>query len=112
MAVASVLAMMVRGQGRGVLEAARHGPGMEMPSVATTSPSYASFGKRKSLVSIFCSSPEMRETHVWAAWEAGSGWVYWTWKAENADEWSYQAGLNLGWIPQDPNQRIFPGICG
>ena len=47
-----------------------------------------------------------------AAWEAGSGWVYWTWKAENADEWSYQAGLNLGWIPWDPNQRIYPGICG
>jgi len=47
-----------------------------------------------------------------AAWETGGGWIYWTWKAENADEWSYQAGLNLGWIPRDPNQRLYPDICG
>lgn len=46
-----------------------------------------------------------------AAWEAGGGWIYWTWKVEDADEWSYQAGLNFGWIPRDPTQRIYPGIC-
>jgi len=55
---------------------------------------------------------ETRYSCILAAWEAGSGWVYWTWKAENADEWSYQAGLNLGWIPWDPNQRVHPDVCG
>ncbi|GLB40440.1 putative brix [Lyophyllum shimeji] len=39
-----------------------------------------------------------------------SGWVFWTWKAENADEWSYQKGLEGGWIPQDPTDRKYPGI--
>ncbi|KAF8071947.1 glycoside hydrolase family 5 protein [Lyophyllum atratum] len=40
-----------------------------------------------------------------------SGWVFWTWKAENADEWSYQKGLEGGWIPRDPTNRLYPGIC-
>ncbi|TFK40345.1 glycoside hydrolase family 5 protein [Crucibulum laeve] len=39
------------------------------------------------------------------------GWVFWTWKAENADEWSYQKGLEGGWIPQDPTNRLYPNIC-
>lgn len=46
------------------------------------------------------------------SFEAGSGWIYWTWKAEYADEWSYSAGLNYGWIPSDPNQRVYPNVCG
>ncbi|TFK72886.1 glycoside hydrolase family 5 protein [Pluteus cervinus] len=44
--------------------------------------------------------------------ESIQGWVYWTWKAENSDEWSYQKGLEGGWIPQDPTNRIYPNICG
>lgn len=32
-------------------------------------------------------------------------------QAENADEWSYQKGLQGGWIPQDPTNRLYPGIC-
>lgn len=70
--------------------------------------------------------------------EALQGWVYWTWKArvffslsntqsssvlnrlpslisfsqaENADEWSYQKGMEGGWIPQDPTERLYPGLC-
>ncbi|KAJ6619730.1 glycoside hydrolase family 5 protein [Mycena sp. CBHHK59/15] len=39
------------------------------------------------------------------------GWVYWTWKAENSDDWSYQKGLEGGWIPQDPTDRLYPNIC-
>jgi hypothetical protein len=34
------------------------------------------------------------------------GWIFWTWKAENADEWSYQKGLEGGWIPKDVEERI------
>lgn len=45
-------------------------------------------------------------------WYLGDGWVYWTWKAENADDWSYQAGLKYGWIPQDPTARQYPDVCG
>ncbi|KAJ3489581.1 hypothetical protein NLI96_g2026 [Meripilus lineatus] len=45
-------------------------------------------------------------------YEKGAGWIQWTWKAENADEWSYQAGLANGWIPQNPTSRQYPNICG
>jgi len=45
------------------------------------------------------------------SYEAGVGWLQWTWKTEVADEWSYQAGLANGWIPQNPTQRKFPNIC-
>ncbi|KAI0297553.1 exo-1-3-beta-glucanase [Multifurca ochricompacta] len=45
-------------------------------------------------------------------YEKASGWIMWTWKAENADEWSYQAGLSNGWIPQNPTSLQFPSICG
>ncbi|KAL1697062.1 glycoside hydrolase family 5 protein [Schizophyllum commune] len=43
--------------------------------------------------------------------EAVSGWVMWTWKAENSDDWSYQKGLEGGWIPSDPDDRLYPNIC-
>ncbi|KAG6888794.1 hypothetical protein C0995_005979 [Termitomyces sp. Mi166 len=46
------------------------------------------------------------------AFERGNGWIQWTWKAEFADEWSYQAGLANGWIPQSPTSRAYPNICG
>ena len=45
-------------------------------------------------------------------YEKVQGWIQWTWKAENADEWSYQAGLNYGWIPKDPTDYKYPNICG
>ncbi|EKM58378.1 glycoside hydrolase family 5 protein [Phanerochaete carnosa HHB-10118-sp] len=50
------------------------------------------------------------ETQV-AIGEAVQGWVYWTWKVEDADDWSYQRGLQGGWIPQDPTDRLYPDIC-
>ena len=63
-------------------------------------------------------SPEYK-TFLRKYWEAqtitfekGAGWVQWTWKAEQADDWSYQAGLKYGWIPQSPTDRQYPGICG
>ncbi|KAH9959615.1 glycoside hydrolase superfamily [Russula dissimulans] len=43
--------------------------------------------------------------------EAVQGWIYWTWKTESAGEWGYQKGLEGGWIPQDPSQRLYPGLC-
>lgn len=42
----------------------------------------------------------------------GEGWLMWTWKAENSDEWSYKAGLEHGWIPKNPTERKYPNICG
>ncbi|KAH9486278.1 Glucan 1,3-beta-glucosidase [Psilocybe cubensis] len=44
--------------------------------------------------------------------KGNQGWIQWTWKAEAADEWSYQAGLANGWIPQNPTNYQFPNICG
>lgn len=46
------------------------------------------------------------------SYEKGQGWIQWTWKAENADEWTYQAGLENGWIPQNPTDFQYPNICG
>lgn len=46
------------------------------------------------------------------SYEKGQGWLQWTWKTEITDEWSYQAGLANGWIPQNPTSRQFPNICG
>ena len=39
--------------------------------------------------------------------EGGVGWMMWTWKTEAgaAEEWSYQKGLQYGWIPRDPTKR-------
>ncbi|CAL1694454.1 unnamed protein product [Somion occarium] len=45
-------------------------------------------------------------------YEKGAGWIQWTWKTEQADDWSYQAGLAGGWIPQNPTDRQYPNICG
>jgi glucan 1,3-beta-glucosidase len=52
------------------------------------------------------------EAQVIAYEKGGAGWVMWTWKTESADEWSYQAGLANGWIPQDPTDLMYPNICG
>ncbi|KAJ7109901.1 glycoside hydrolase family 5 protein [Mycena epipterygia] len=66
--------------------------------------------------STFSSSYKTFLRQFWEAqvisYEQGQGWIQWTWKAENADEWSYQAGLANGWIPKDPTNLMFPNICG
>lgn len=46
-----------------------------------------------------------------STYEQASGWIQWTWKAEQADEWTYSAGLQYGWIPQNPTDRQYPNIC-
>ncbi|KAI0756357.1 exo-beta-1,3-glucanase [Daedaleopsis nitida] len=66
--------------------------------------------------SSFSSSYKTFLRQYWEAqtitYEKGAGWIQWTWKAENADEWSYQAGLAGGWIPKNPTSRTYPNICG
>lgn len=54
---------------------------------------------------------KMYEAQVSTFEKAAKGWVYWTWKTEQAPEWSYSAGLANGWIPVDPTERRYPGIC-
>ncbi|KAI9444576.1 glycoside hydrolase family 5 protein [Lactarius indigo] len=44
-------------------------------------------------------------------YEKASGWIQWTWKTEQADDWSYSAGLQYGWIPWNPEDREYPNIC-
>ncbi|KIM88860.1 glycoside hydrolase family 5 protein [Piloderma croceum F 1598] len=66
--------------------------------------------------STFSSSYKTFLRQYWEAqvitYELGQGWIQWAWKAESADEWSYQAGLANGWIPQDPTDLKYPNICG
>jgi len=65
--------------------------------------------------STFSSSYKKLLRQYWEAqaitYEKAQGWLQWTWKAENADEWSYQAGLANGWIPKNPNDLQYPDIC-
>ncbi|KIM47526.1 glycoside hydrolase family 5 protein [Hebeloma cylindrosporum] len=66
--------------------------------------------------SSFSSSYKTFLRQYWEAqvmtYEKAQGWIQWTWKAEIADEWSYQAGLANGWIPRNPTNFQFPNICG
>lgn len=66
--------------------------------------------------STFSSSYKTYLRKMWEAqtmsYEKGDGWIQWLWKAEAADDWSYQAGLANGWIPTNPTDYKFPGICG
>jgi len=32
-------------------------------------------------------------------------------QTENADEWSYQKGLEGGWIPRNPDNKLYPNQC-
>ncbi|KAJ7285147.1 exo-beta-1,3-glucanase [Mycena rebaudengoi] len=42
-----------------------------------------------------------------------NGWIFWTWKHETSDEWSYKAGLQYGWIPNFKTGGFKnPNICG
>jgi len=45
------------------------------------------------------------------AYELADGWIHWTWKVENADDWSYSAGLRGGWIPYNPAEKIYGNLC-
>ncbi|EGG08561.1 family 5 glycoside hydrolase [Melampsora larici-populina 98AG31] len=49
------------------------------------------------------------QTHVF---EKASGWFMWTFKAENSDDWSYDAGVKGGWIPRDPGFKAHGNPCG
>ncbi|EPQ60446.1 glycoside hydrolase [Gloeophyllum trabeum ATCC 11539] len=80
------------------------------------SPCVGSCNGKTGAASSFSSSYKTFLRKFWEAqvisYEKGSGWIQWTWKAENADEWSYQAGLANGWIPRDPTDLQYPNICG
>lgn len=45
------------------------------------------------------------------AYEAKTGWVYWTWKTEGAPEWDMQQQLAGGLFPQPLDSRQYPGQC-
>ncbi|CAH7683674.1 family 5 glycoside hydrolase [Phakopsora pachyrhizi] len=44
-------------------------------------------------------------------YESTSGWVMWTFKAEAADDWSYDAGVKGGWIPAKAGDRFNSVQC-
>ncbi|KAM5346629.1 hypothetical protein ACJ41O_009634 [Fusarium nematophilum] len=41
------------------------------------------------------------------SFEKGWGWFYWTWKTEQAYQWSYEAGLEAGVLPEKAWDRDF-----
>ncbi|PKK48070.1 hypothetical protein CI102_8393 [Trichoderma harzianum] len=41
------------------------------------------------------------------SFEKGLGWWYWTWKTESSPQWSYQAGMAAGVLPQKAWERDF-----
>lgn len=45
------------------------------------------------------------------AYESHSGWIYWTWKAENAPEWAMNNLINAGLFPQPLTDRQYPNQC-
>lgn len=49
---------------------------------------------------------KMWESQV-SAYESGTGWIHWTWKTEAgfAEDWSYSAGVENGWIPKNASKR-------
>ncbi|KAK4052985.1 hypothetical protein OIO90_004109 [Microbotryomycetes sp. JL221] len=46
-------------------------------------------------------------------YEQGTGWIYWTWKTEarQSEDWSYQKGLQYGWIPRNPAEKRYGNQC-
>ncbi|ORX63859.1 glycoside hydrolase [Basidiobolus meristosporus CBS 931.73] len=40
------------------------------------------------------------------AYEAGYGWIFWNFKAENSPQWNYIQGVEEGWIPNPPTDRL------
>ncbi|KAI9438804.1 hypothetical protein H4582DRAFT_2146532 [Lactarius indigo] len=47
-------------------------------------------------------------TYKVITYEKASGWIMWTWKVEQVDEWSYRAGLKAsasGWHSTYSNSR-------
>ena len=45
------------------------------------------------------------------AYEAKTGWFYWTWKTESAPEWDMQDQLVGGLFPNPVTSRKYPGQC-
>ncbi|KAF8481712.1 exo-beta-1,3-glucanase [Russula ochroleuca] len=85
-------------------------------SISPGAPVYGSCIGQTGSGSTFSSDFKTFLRQMWEAqvitYEQASGWIQWTWKTEQADEWSYFAGLQYGWIPQDPTQHNYPNICG
>jgi len=85
-------------------------------SIKPGAPRYGSCDGKTGSGSTFSQDYKNFLRQTWEAqvmtFEKASGWIQWTWKAEEADDWSYSAGLEYGWIPSDPTQRHYPNICG
>lgn len=46
-------------------------------------------------------------------YEKGAGWIMWSWRNDNALDWSYQTGLKWGWIPKDLDAKPYGNnLCG
>ncbi|EER31552.1 glucan 1,3-beta-glucosidase precursor [Candida tropicalis MYA-3404] len=46
------------------------------------------------------------------AFEFTGGWIFWSWKTENAIDWDFQKLTDNGIFPQPLDDRQFPNQCG
>ena len=46
------------------------------------------------------------------AYNAHTGWIFWTWRTESSPEWDMQALIAGGLFPQPLSNRQYPGQCG
>lgn len=44
--------------------------------------------------------------------QAGSGWIFWSWKGESTAAWSFKDAVQQGWIPRNLSERAFPPSNG
>ncbi|MBW0466161.1 hypothetical protein O181_005876 [Austropuccinia psidii MF-1] len=96
---------MINGLGRGARYDGTFGGGPKLGSCQGKSGKASSFTKEyKDLLARLFSV----QTRVY---ENSCGWIMWTFKTENADEWSYDAGVKNGWIPKDAATHMYPNPC-
>lgn len=46
------------------------------------------------------------------AYEQGAGWIFWTWKTENAIEWDFSRLTKAGIFPSPVTDRTYQNQCG
>lgn len=46
------------------------------------------------------------------AYEQAAGWIYWTWKTENAVEWDFSRLIQAGIFPSPVTDRTYKNQCG
>ncbi|CAK5264244.1 unnamed protein product [Mycena citricolor] len=103
--------LYVNGVGQGVRYEGTYNQGGNWPVVGNCSTDWLDYTNWSS------KTKSQYKTFAMASMDALQHWFFWTWKVANstagiveAPQWSYQLGLQNGWMPTDPRQAV--GQCG